>query len=88
MKVADVAGLPEFPATSVDHGPLPAITQAAAATVNADTIAAAIHKARLDARSGDSLSEGPSPDDAFWSLVGLNLGFGLWRAFAIDELAS
>ena len=77
MKVAAAAGLTVSPATSVDNGPFPAISQAAAATVNAKTIAAAIHKVRLGARWDGPLSEGPSPDDAFWSLVGLNLDFGL-----------
>jgi hypothetical protein len=73
---------------SVDHVPLSAINHAAAAAAKADTIAAAIHRARLGARSCDPLSDGPSPDGAFWFLVGLNLGFKLWRAFAIGELAS
>ena len=85
MKVAAAAGFPEFPVVNADQS---AASQAATATVNAETIAAAIHKVRLGARSGGPWSEGPSPDDAFGSLVGLNLGFGLWRVFAIDELAS
>jgi hypothetical protein len=66
--------------------PLPATSHATVAAANTDTIAAAIHQARL--RAGGPSPDGPFTDEVPSLLSGLNLCRRSRFELAIDQLVS